>query len=246
MRRRARAFLAALALLAPLLSLSGCGTRYATVQNRHGEELMLLGHDPVAYFTAGRPVRGDPAIKAGFRDAVYYFASEAHRRMFVAEPAKYEPQYGGFCASGAAYGIKLGSDPQAWQIHQGRLFIFGDVVGQEFWRLDPDWNIQHADAMWPETGASGHRLQSLKRAIFRVTWHKKNGELMAEWEAKHPGLAIVYDPGRWWNNYFLKYPGWRAREGWDQPALGVPGEWDDDPAVYPRRPDRRAPVPKAR
>ena len=232
-----------IAVLLPIL-LSGCGTHYAVVQNKHGEDLMLLGHDPVAYFTQSRPLRGNPAIKANFREVTYYFASEEHKRMFLAEPAKYEPQYGGFCASGAAYGVKLGSDPHAWEVYQGRLFIFGDVVGQEFWKLEPDWNIEKADAMWPAAGAWGHRIQSIKRVIFRVPWHKKNGELMAAWQAKHPGKAIVYDPGRWWDNYFLKYPGWRAREGWDQPALGVPGEWDDDPGVYPQRPDRRAAVPK--
>ena len=105
-----------IAVLLPIL-LSGCGTRYAVVQNKHGETLMLLGHDPVAYFTQSRPLRGNPAIKANFREVTYYFASEEHKRMFLAEPAKYEPQYGGFCASGAAYGVKLGSDPHAW--HNG-------------------------------------------------------------------------------------------------------------------------------
>jgi len=100
--------------------------------------------------------------------------------------------------------------------------------------------------MWPEPGAYGRRIQSLKRAIFRVPWHKTGRVLMDEWEAKHPGYTLVYDPGGYLHNMFVKYPGWRAREGWDQPALGVPGEWDDDPSVYPKRPDRRAPVPKAK
>ena len=86
--------------------LAGCGVKYATVRTDKGEDLMLLGHDPVAYFTVGKPVRGYPAISTRHNEVTYYFASEANRAMFVADPAKYAPQYGAFCADGAAYGVK--------------------------------------------------------------------------------------------------------------------------------------------
>jgi YHS domain-containing protein len=110
--------------------LSACGTPYATVVNRAGEPVMLLGYDPVAYFTKGEPARGSAQFKTKLPDRTYYFASLENQALFAANPAKYEPQYGGFCASGAAFAIKLGSDPTAWQIHNGRLFIFGDVLGK--------------------------------------------------------------------------------------------------------------------
>ena len=98
------------ALIGVLCALSGCGTPYATVRNAQGEPVMLLGHDPVAYFTEGRAVRGTAAYKVSLPDRTYYFASAESRARFTAEPQRYEPQYGGFCASGAAFAVKLGSD----------------------------------------------------------------------------------------------------------------------------------------
>jgi YHS domain-containing protein len=210
-------------LLLAMLALQGCGVRYATVRTDRGEDLMLLGHDPVAYFTVGKPVRGDPRFVASHEGVVYYFASDAHRQLFAASPAKYAPQYGGFCADGVAYGVKMGSDPTEFAIRDGRLFIFGDVVGREFWLLRPDWDIEHADRMWPETSASGHRWQSIKRLVFRVPWYKTGREIVAEWQAKYPNRRLDYDPGGIVQNLIFKYPGWRAREGHMQPALGVPG-----------------------
>jgi YHS domain-containing protein len=210
-------------LAALAASLAGCGTRHAVVADRHGEPLMLLGHDPVAYFTQSKAIRGDPAISARHDGDVYYFVSDEHRRLFVANPAKYAPQYGAFCASGAAYGVKLGSDPTEWRIVDGRLFIFGDVLGREYWLMDPRWHIEKADALWAETGAYGHRWQSLKRFVNRVPWYKDGATVHAEWQAAHPGQRVDYDPGGVFTNLFVKYPGWRAREGHQQPALGLVG-----------------------
>ena len=213
----------ALACVVLLLLMAGCGTRYATVRTDRGEDLMLLGHDPVAYFTVGKAVRGYPDIQAQYEGVTYYFASAENRRLFTAAPAKYAPQYGGFCADGAAYGVKLGSDPTEFAVRDGRLFIFGDVVGREFWLLRPEWDIEKADLMWPETGSRGHIAQSLYRLTVRVPWYKTGGEIMGEWRAKHPGKTMDFNPGGVFTNLFLKYPGWRAREGAGQPALGIPG-----------------------
>ena len=218
-----RTLAALAAVLATASLLAGCGVRYATVQDRDGRDLMLLGHDPVAYFTVGKPMKGDPDIVAEHDGVWYYFARAEHRDMFVRDPAKYAPQYGAFCSSGAAYGVKLGSDPTEFRIRDGRLFIFGDVLGREYWELDPSWHIKHADQLWPETGASGHRWQSIKRVLVTVPWYKNSREAHAEWRAKNPDSKVNFDPGGLVRNLFLKYPGWRAREGFGQPALGVPG-----------------------
>jgi YHS domain-containing protein len=201
--------------------LAGCGTPYATVPNAAGEPVMLLGHDPVAYFTRGAPQRGTAAHRVSLPARTYYFASAENKARFEAEPARYEPQYGGFCSSGAAYGIKLGSDPTAWQIHEGRLFIFGDVLGQTAWQLDPAWNVGHADALWPAMRERGWRGQSLMRYADKVPHYRTGAQIKAEWEAKHPGRTWpVYDPGGMLSNLFFKPPGWRAAEGFGQPALG--------------------------
>ncbi|MBL8386123.1 MAG: hypothetical protein JNM90_23775 [Burkholderiales bacterium] len=209
-------------LLASLLS--GCGgTLYATVRAADGDEVMLLGHDPVAYFTQGRPLRGDPRIKVSLPNRTYYFASDEHRRLFQAGPEKYEPQYGGFCANGAPFGIKLGSDPTEWEIRDGRLFIFGDIVGHSFWLLDPAFNIRHADQVWPGIRDVPWRSATLAAWASKVPWYRTHKSLNDEWNAKNPGKPITYDPGGPVNNLLFKYPGWRAREGFGQPALGLVG-----------------------
>ena len=215
-----------LLVLAAVAVLSGCGTPYATLRTPAGEELMLLGHDPVAYFTMGKPVRGDPKYAVTLTDPerTYYFLNERHRGLFQASPAKYEPQYGGFCSNGAPFGIKMGSDPTEWRIVDGRLFIFGDIQGHSKWSLDPAFNIRHADQMWPAIKDAGWRGVTLKYMLFdRVPWYRTSRSLTEEWNQKHPGKPVTFDPGGFVNNIILKYPGWRAREGYGQPALGAVG-----------------------
>lgn len=214
--------LLALWLLTMAMAMSGCGTLHATVRTPSGDDVMLLGHDPVAYFTQGKAVRGERAHRVNLTDRTYYFATAEHRQRFLADPQRYEPQYGGFCASGAAFAIKLGSDPTAFQIVDGRLFIFGDVIGHEMWRLDPAWNVRHADALWPGMKDQGWRAQSLYRYMNKVGHYRTGRDLMEEWRKRHPGRSIDYDPGGMVSNLFLKQPGWRAAEGFGQPTLGYP------------------------
>lgn len=213
-------------LLVTSLWLSACGTPYATMANRQGEPVMLLGHDPVAYFTRNQAVRGDPSLKSELPGRIYYFADPAHKRQFDADPARFEPQYAGFCASGAAFGIKLGSDPSEWEIVDGRLFIFGDILGRTAWKIDPAWNIARADEVWPDARDAGWRWQSLKRYAFKVPWYKDSAAIERDFAAKYPGQTSPrYNPGGMLRNLFLESPGWRAREGFSgQPALGLLGD----------------------
>ena len=213
-----------IALLALAFLLAGCGgVRYATLATPEGDELMLLGHDPVAYFTMGKAVRGDPKLKVALPERTYYFVNAEHKRLFEADPAKYEPQYGGFCSNGAPFGMKLGSDPTEWRIHEGRLFIFGDIVGHSKWALDPAFNVTHADRLWPEFKDAGWRDATLSAWLSKVPWYRTSRSLTDEWNAKYPGRPVTYNPGGFVNNLLFKYPGWRAREGYGQPALGAVG-----------------------
>lgn len=207
--------------------LSGCGTTHATIETSRGESLMLLGYDPVAYLKENRPVRGRHTIAAAHEGRTYYFSSPENRAAFAAAPARFEPQYGGFCSNGAPYGVKLGADPTHFEIRDGRLFIFGDILGHEFWLLDEKRNIERADRLWPEIRDVGWRAASLKAWIFKVPWYRTGPDLMAEWERKHPGKKLAYDTGGTLSNLVFKRAGWRAREGFGQPRLGVPGEEDD-------------------
>lgn len=210
------------ALFALLAQITACGTIYATSKNPRGDDVMLLGYDPVAYFTRGTPTRGEPTIATTLPGRTYYFASSEHKRLFDAAPAKYEPQYGAFCANGAPYKVKLGSDPTEFQILNGRLFIFGDVLGREMWKLHRDENIANADRVWPEIADKGWRGASLAAYLNKVPWYRNSAVLHAEYERQNPGKKLTYDPGGMFTNLFLKQPGWRAAEGFGQEALGYP------------------------
>jgi hypothetical protein len=113
----------------------------------------ILGYDPVAYFTDGRAVKGSPDISQSWLGTTWHFASTAHRDAFVAEPMRYAPQYGGFCAGSMSIGLITDNiDPKnGWRIIDGKLYLFGGSGGldQDF---DPDATKILADATthWPD------------------------------------------------------------------------------------------------
>ena len=211
-----------IATLSVLSCLQACGTLFATTPNPRTEEVMLLGFDPVAYHTQKKPVRGRNDITVMLPERTYYFSSWENKRLFLKEPARYEPQYGGFCANGAAYAIKLGSDPGEWEIVDGRLFIFGDVLGHELWKMNAARNIELADRYWPQASKVGWRQQSLSRYIRKVEHYQTGPQLMAQWQARNPGKELKYNPGGMYVNLVPKLPGWRAAEGFGQAKLGYP------------------------
>jgi hypothetical protein len=210
------------AFVVMLAQLTACGTMYATSKNPRGDDVMLLGYDPVAYFTRGAPTRGEPTISSTLPGRTYYFANADHKKLFDAAPAKYEPLYGAFCANGAPYKVKLGSDPTEFEIVNGRLFIFGDILGREMWKLHRDENIANADRVWPEIADKGWRAASLAAYASKVPWYRNGAQLHAEYERQNPGKKLTYNPGGMFTNLFMKQPGWRAAEGFGQEVLGYP------------------------
>lgn len=111
--------------------------------------LALKGYDPVAYFAEGRPVPGKPEFSARHEDATYRFASAASRDAFLAAPAKYAPQYGGYCAFGMASGYKAPIEPEAWTIVDGKLYLNYNPSVRSRWSADIPGFIRKADANWP-------------------------------------------------------------------------------------------------
>ena len=96
----------------------------------------LKGHDPVAYFTEGRPVKGSAGINYDFDDARYLFSSQKNRERFAATPERYSPQYMGLCATGMAYGVKAEADPAVWKIVDGKLYVFSSPAARETFEKD--------------------------------------------------------------------------------------------------------------
>ena len=118
--------------------------------------LAIRGYDPVAYFTQGRPVEGDPAHSAEWRGAEWRFASAENRETFLEDPEAYAPAYGGFCAwAVAAKGKLYSTQPDNWTIHDGRLFLnYNDDV-QETWEQDIPGFVTEGDRRWPEILETG-------------------------------------------------------------------------------------------
>ena len=108
------------------------------------------GYDPVAYFTDGKPVEGTSDITADWQDATWRFASTDHRALFVTNPEKYAPAYGGYCAWAVSQGYTAGIDPNAWRIVDGTLYLNYNKSVQQQWAEDVPGNIQKADGNWPE------------------------------------------------------------------------------------------------
>ena len=106
------------------------------------------GYDPVSYFTDNRAERGSADITAKWNDAVWHFTSKAHRELFIADPEKYAPQYGGFCALGMAHGGDVPTDPEAWTIHAGKLYLNMMAEVSSTWRYNPDKLIERANVKW--------------------------------------------------------------------------------------------------
>ena len=112
--------------------------------------LAVSGYDPVAYFTDGKPVPGSSEFGFEWMGATWYFASAAHRDAFRADPAKYAPQYGGYCAWAVSQDKTASSDPEAWKIVGGKLYLNYSRDIQKQWETDVPGNIRKGDANWPE------------------------------------------------------------------------------------------------
>jgi hypothetical protein len=110
----------------------------------------LSGHDAVAYFNDGKPVPGDAAITHAHRGSTFRFASAANRDAFAANPDRYAPQYGGYCAFGTTRGYKAATDPAAFSVVDGKLYLNYNREVQTAWSKDAKSHIVTADAKWPE------------------------------------------------------------------------------------------------
>ncbi|HZM34974.1 MAG TPA: YHS domain-containing (seleno)protein [Burkholderiales bacterium] len=97
----------------------------------------LKGHDPVAYFVDGKPVKGTASLVYEFDDSRYYFSKVKHRELFAANPERYVPQFSGLCTAGLAKGMRAEANPGVWKIVDGKLYIFSSVSAREAVDKDP-------------------------------------------------------------------------------------------------------------
>ena len=136
-------------LTAGVLWMSGLAMVFAG-EYFERDGLAIDGYDPVAYFTEQKPVKGSPEFHADFQSSTFQFASSANRDAFAADPGRYAPRYGGYCAYGMAKGYKAKVDPAAFTVVDGSLYLnYNDTVRSQ-WLSDIFGYIRKADANWPE------------------------------------------------------------------------------------------------
>lgn len=136
------AFLLPVFLLSALPAMAG-GKVYAE------SGIAIDGYDPVAYFTDNQPVAGDQSVSAEWNGATWRFANAENREMFLADPDKYAPQYGGYCAWAVSQGYTAPTVPDAWKIVEGKLYLNYSKSVQSRWNKDIPGHISAGDANWP-------------------------------------------------------------------------------------------------
>ena len=165
--------------------LTGCGSMNIVSDGADGR-LMLHGKDPVSYFAQDRPVQGRADLKVDHTGVTYRFATEENRKLFAANPAKYTPQFGGFCTNGMVYAVPIAGQTDNYKIIDGKLYMFGGHRSKLFFEMEQEKNMKLAWHYWEtEVKDSDWRIQSWKRVFFnKLSHYKTNKELAADYEQR--------------------------------------------------------------
>jgi YHS domain-containing protein len=110
----------------------------------------IRGYDAVAYFEQSQPVKGSSQFGYQWQGATWLFASAENRDRFQANPERYAPQYGGYCAYAVSQGRTASIDPEAWKVVDGKLYLNYSKGVQKKWEQDVPGNIVKADKYWPD------------------------------------------------------------------------------------------------
>jgi YHS domain-containing protein len=122
--------------------------------------VILKGYDPVAYFNQGKAVMGNPSITSRYNGATYLFASQGDKAEFDKSPAKFEPQYGGYCAYSMSKGQRHDIDPKAFHIYKGKLYVCGTPEQMKKFSANIDESISKADQNWLKIGPRTYNTET--------------------------------------------------------------------------------------
>jgi len=106
------------------------------------------GYDVVAYFKDGKPVEGKKTFLYQWNDAFWLFSTKQNLDSFSHNPEKYAPQFGGYCAYGVSEGHKAPTEPDAWTIVDGKLYLNYNKDVQQLWKKDIPGRIKKAEENW--------------------------------------------------------------------------------------------------
>lgn len=118
--------------------------------NKTSDSVAIKGYDPVAYFTDRKPVKGSRDFEYVWMGAKWRFSTAGHKDLFIKDPDKYAPKYGGYCAYAVSQGTTADIDPDAWNIVDGRLYLNLSKKIKDKWSKDIPGYIKKADEKWPK------------------------------------------------------------------------------------------------
>jgi hypothetical protein len=122
-----------------------------TINVGHTGKMALRGYDPVAYFRQGAAQKGKDAYQATWKNVVWKFVSEENKKAFLADPQKYAPSYGGYCAFAISRGLIADADPHCWAIVGDHLYLNNNSFAQHLWELNRAKGIEAGNKNWELT-----------------------------------------------------------------------------------------------
>jgi len=135
--------------VAVVLGLRSIGM-FATQSVHVANGAAIGGYDAVAYFTDQKPVKGSPEFAEEWNGARWLFASAEHRDLFRAAPEQYAPQFGGYCAYAVSHNYTAKTDPEAWSVVDGKLYLNYDLDTRTEWLAEREQFIADGQRNWPK------------------------------------------------------------------------------------------------
>lgn len=120
----------------------------ATGESAPVQRIAFGGADPVSYFFTSAPVAGVPEHRFEWEGQVYLFASAQNREAFAAQPAKFIPNFEGYCPYSLAQGALVTGNPEIYSVHEGKLYFFRDETARSRWEESPQTYQPRAEAVW--------------------------------------------------------------------------------------------------
>jgi YHS domain-containing protein len=144
-----RRFFLGAAVAGPLIGMTSGAAQADEPQFFASKGAVIRGYDPVSYFIEGKPVKGSKTYALMWKGGTWHFANAKNRTAFEADPFAYAPQYGGYCAYAVSRGYTATTEPDAWRIHDGKLYLNHNQRVRTLWSRDIPGNVEKANANWP-------------------------------------------------------------------------------------------------
>lgn len=129
------------------------------------KDLALGGYCPVCYIAAGKANMGTDKFTSELNGKTYQFVSAGTKAMFDKEPAKFLPQYDGYCAFGMSLGKKFESDPTVFTVIEGKIYLNKNAEVKGLFSKDTSSHLVKADAQWKVMAMKKKEMEMKEKAM---------------------------------------------------------------------------------